>query len=93
MKFMITWKIRPGSYKPAVEEFLRAGAPAPRGLESIGRWHAPGSTLGWHLVQGNDATALAQHVAEWANLVDLEVTPVLEDADASAGLSRVYAKR
>jgi hypothetical protein len=43
MKFMISWKIPPGSHKPAAEGFLRSGAPPPPGLKMIGRWHAPGS--------------------------------------------------
>jgi len=89
MKFMVTWKISPGSYKPAIENFLSSGAPAPPGMKTVGRWHTPGSSCGWHLVEG-DAGALAQHVAEWANLVELQVSPVIEDAEAAASLSKVY---
>jgi hypothetical protein len=91
MKFMITWKGLPGNYKPAVESFLRGGAPAPSGLKTVGRWHSPGSTLGWHLVEG-DIVALAQHVAEWANLLELEVSPVIEDAEAATAASKVFGK-
>lgn len=93
MKFMIVWKTVPGSYKPAVEEFLRAGGPVPPGIKSVGRWHTPGSTLGWHLVEGNDLTAVAQHVAEWGNLLELEIYPVIEDAEAGAAASKVYGKK
>ena len=92
MKFMIAWKILPGSYKPAVESFLKGGGPVPPGLKTVGRWHAPGSAYGWHLVEGNDGAALAQHVAEWANLLEQEVTPVLEDAEASSGVAKIYGK-
>ena len=92
MKFMISWKIIPGHHKPAGRGFLKAGAPMPKGLKLIGRWHAPGSASGWAVVEGQDLTALAQHVAEWANLLELQITPVIEDADAAKALSRVYAK-
>jgi hypothetical protein len=31
-------------------------------------------------------------VAQWANLLDFETDPVLEDSDAAEALSRVYGK-
>ena len=90
MKYMIAWKIPPGCHKPAAESFLSSGAPMPPGLKSLGRWHAPGSAYGWLLVEGDDAVALAEHVAQWANLLELQVTPVIEDDEAASGMSRVY---
>jgi hypothetical protein len=92
MKYMISWKIAPGHHKPAGKAFLKGGAPMPKGLSLIGRWHAPGSGYGWALVEGQDSTALAQHIAEWANLLEFQITPVIEDADAAKALSRVYGK-
>ena len=92
MKFMIVWKTVPGSYKPAVESFLRGGAPLPPGLKRVGRWHVPGSTLGWHLMEGDDLTAVAQHVAEWANVLEIKTYPVIEDAEAASAASKVFGK-
>ena len=92
MKYMIKWQIPTGTYQASIERFLKQGAPPPPGMKTVGRWHAPGSTYGWHLVEGNDSVALAQHVAEWAALIELEVTPVIEDADAANALSKVYGK-
>ena len=59
MKFMITWKIQPGCHKPATERFLSGGAPVPPELKTVGRWHVPGSVMGWLLVEGDDSVALA----------------------------------
>jgi hypothetical protein len=47
---------------------------------------------GWALVEGEDPKALAQHIAEWADLIEFQITPVLEDEDAAQGLSKAYAK-
>ena len=90
MKYMITWTIPPDTYKEAVEIFLSTGAPMPEGLNSLGRWHAPGSSYGWVLVETEDAVTLAQHMTEWANLLDLQVTPVIEDEEAAKAASKVY---
>lgn len=89
---MIAWKIPPSSYKATIEGFLGGGAPVPSGMKTVGRWHTPGSVSGWHLVEGDDLEALAQHVAEWGALIDLEVSPVIEDEAAASSLSKVYGK-
>ncbi len=92
MKVMIVWRTQPGKYKAAVENFLNTGGPMPAGMKTVGRWHTPGSTLGWHLVEGNDLTALAQHVAEWADLLEIETYPVIEDPEAASAATKVFRK-
>jgi hypothetical protein len=37
-------------------------------------------------------TAIAEHVAEWADVIDVEVHPVIEDAAAAEAASRVFGK-
>ena len=90
MKYMIEWRIPTGSHRAAADAFLSGGAPVPESLTVIGRWHAPGSAKGWIVVEGNDEVALAQHAGEWANLLEIEVTPVLGDEAAAQGLRRAY---
>ena len=87
---MVTWTIPTASYKKAVETFLSSGAPMPEGLTSLGRWHAPGSVNGWLLVETEDAVALAQHMAEWASMLELKITPVVGDEEAASAASKVY---
>jgi len=58
----------------------------------IGRWHAPGSVRGWLLVEANDPKPLYEHAAQWANLLDVQVTPIVEDNEAAQALSKVYGK-
>jgi hypothetical protein len=92
MQFMVSWKIAPGHHKLAAHAFLKSGAPTPKGLSVIGRWHAPGSACGWAVLEGQDVTVLAQHIAQWANLLEFQITPVISDTDAGKALSRVYRK-
>ena len=94
MKFMIEWKISSSSYKATIEAFGLSPVPSrhvAQGMTSLGRWHSPGSVRGWHLVEG-DPVAIADHVAQWAPLAELEITPVLEDEDAAKGLSAVFGQ-
>jgi hypothetical protein len=92
MKIMIVWRTVPGKYKTAVEQFLRTGGSVPAGAKTLGRWHVPGSILGWHLVEATDLTAVAQHVAEWADYLECEVYPVVEDVESAAAAQRVFGK-
>ena len=92
MKYMVTWKISPENYKAAVKRFLKTGAPAPKGLKTLGRWHTAGSACGFHLVEGSDA-ALAEINAEWADLLDLQTVPVVEDDVAGAVAAKVIGRK
>lgn len=91
MKIMIVWKTLPGKYKAAVDQFLTTGGPVPAGAKTVGRWHVPGSMLGWHLVEG-DLTAVAQHAAEWADMLELELYPVVEDPEAATAARKAFGK-
>ena len=82
----------PGKYKVAVEQFLKTGGALPAGTKSLGRWHVPGSTLGWHLIEASDLTALAESSAEWADVLELETYPVIEDAEAGAAAKKAFGK-
>ncbi len=92
MKVMVVWKTVPGKYKTALEQFLKSGGPVPAGAKTLGRWHVPGSILGWHLIEAKDLTGVAQHAAEWADVLELEIYPVIEDAEAGAAAKKVYGK-
>ena len=92
MKFMVTWTIAPENYKAAVKRFITNGAPMPKGMKSLGRWHTAGSTRGFHLVEGSEA-AIAEDSAQWADLLDLQVVPVVEDDVAGAIGAKILAKK
>ena len=92
MKIMVVWKTVPGKYKTAIDLFLKAGGPVPAGAETVGRWHTPGSTLGWHLIEASNLTLVAQHVAEWADVLVCDVYPVIEDAEAGVAMKAVFGK-
>lgn len=92
MKIMIVWRTVPGKYKAAVEQFLRTGGPVPAGVKTLGRWHVPGSILGWHVVEATDLTAVAQNMSEWADYLECEVYPVIEDAEAAAAAKNAFGK-
>jgi hypothetical protein len=92
VRFMLTWRTRPGLYKAAFQQFLDTGGPPPAGVKQVARYHVPGSVLGWHVLETDDMTALAEHVNHWGDLIDIELNPVVEDAEAAEAAARVFGK-
>jgi hypothetical protein len=88
MKFMMTWKIPPTQMASAVARFLKTGGTPPKGIKMLGRWHGAG--LGFALADSKDGKALYEWIAEWSDLLDMSVQPVVEDREAAAVLRRVY---
>jgi len=92
VRFMLTWRTRPGLYKAAFQQFLDTGGPPPTGVKQVARYHVPGSVLGWHVLETDDMTALAEHVNHWGDLIDIELNPVVEDTEAAEAAARVFGK-
>jgi uncharacterized protein DUF3303 len=92
MKFMHTWSLRPGKAAEVIARFLNTGAPAPSGNKIIGRWHKVDMSGGFLLTEADDPRALLESAAEWADLIDIQSSVVVEDADAGAVLGKLFKK-
>ena len=90
MKIMLQWKFLPGCYENGMREFVKTGAPSPAGLKTIGRWHSPGSSSGFHLVEG-DPTVVAELTSQWSGLADIQATPVIDDEESLTALRKVFS--
>jgi hypothetical protein len=82
MKFMVSWKLPQGTYQPAIERFLATGGMPPKGVKMIGRWHGA-STKGVAIAESNDAKAIYAWAATWADMIEIDVTPCLDDGEAA----------
>jgi hypothetical protein len=52
----------------------------------IGRWHEMGTGDGFALFETDDSTSLASYTMVWADLVDQQIVPVIEDDDVKRAL-------
>lgn len=86
MKYILTWTVSPSSFRPAAARFLQTGGTPPAGVELLGRWHGMNGT-GFAIAESNDANAMYQFQAQWADLLEISVTPCVEDAEAGAVLA------
>ena len=91
MKYILSWIVPPTAFRATVSRFLETGGAPPKGVELLGRWHGMNGH-GFAIAESNDAKALYEFQARWADVLEISVTPCVEDADAGAVLSSVIGR-
>jgi hypothetical protein len=92
MKFMTTWAPFPGATKECVEKFLAGEAAPQEGVTLLGRWHKVDCSGGFSLYETDNPALLYKGSARWADLMELTVVPVIEDADAGPIMAAQFGK-
>jgi hypothetical protein len=93
MKFMMTYEIGPEGWDRAVKRFLDTGGLPPAGVKMLGRWNSAAGRYGFILLEGNDPSAIYRFSAEWNDVCNLRVTPVIEDEEAAKVLGSLKKKK
>jgi len=88
MKFMVTWKLRPES-RTDCARFARITPEEERKawegqISLIGRWHDPIRRTGVLICESDNAEALSRWALDWNSGIDLDIAPVLDDAEIKA---------
>lgn len=84
---MVTFPLTHHAYKERIARFLETGAPAPEGVTILGRWFTAAQSRGFMVVETEDSKLLFKFTAEWADIMDFEIYPVVNDEEAGAILS------
>lgn len=86
MKYIVSWNLPHATFNATVARFLETGGAPPKGVEIVGRWHGSDGT-GVAIVESIDAKAIFLFRAMWADLINITVTPCLDDAEAGPVLA------
>jgi hypothetical protein len=89
MKFILGWRVRPEKLQETINYWFTTGEQLPAGVTTVARYHRADLSGGIHIVDSNDAAAIAQYLPQWADKLDLEATAVIEDADAVTAYSKI----
>jgi hypothetical protein len=81
MKYITHWRIPPSSIDAAIKKFLETGGAPPKGVKMLGRWHGMNGQ-GFAISESDDAKPMYEWYAQWANVMEITVTPCVEDAEA-----------
>ncbi len=77
MLFMVVEKFRNQDAKSAYRRFRDMGRVMPEGLSYVGSWTTADLGRCFQLMQTDDVTLLQKWVADWADLVEFEIVPVV----------------
>lgn len=85
---MIIEHFRNGDPVPVYRRFRERGRLAPEGLQYVESWVTEDLAHCYQLMECEDRALLDEWMAQWADLTEFEVLPVITSAQAS---SRVHA--
>ena len=89
MKYMVTFSLPSATFHARVKRFLETGGLPPLGVTMHGRWHSLGGDKGFVLASSDDPKGIYEWIGQWADLMDFNAVPVLDDADAAAVLKTI----
>lgn len=87
MLFLIIERFRGGDPVPVYRRFREKGRLAPDGLTYVSSWVTEDLGRCYQVMETADRALLDQWMAQWADLVDFEVIPVITSPEASAAVS------
>ena len=87
MLFMIVERFKDGDPLPVYRRFRDRGRLAPPGLDYLGSWVSSDLTTCFQVMEAPERALLDQWIAQWEDLVDFEVVPVMTSAEAVAAVT------
>lgn len=84
MLFMIIEHFRNGDAVPVYRRFRERGRLAPEGLNYINSWVTPDLTTCYQVMECDDRALLDEWLANWADIVEFDVHPVITSPEAAA---------
>jgi hypothetical protein len=82
--FMIVEHYKDGDPGPVYERFRARGRLAPDGLRYVSSWVDEPVQRCFQVMEAPDRRLVDAWIAEWSDLVDFEVIPVITSAEAAA---------
>jgi hypothetical protein len=84
MLFMVIENFRDGDALPVYRRFRDQGRLAPDGLRYVASWVTKDLRRCFQIMECEDPSLLAQWMAQWADLTEFDVIPVIASAEAVA---------
>lgn len=83
---MVIERFRGGDPAPVYRRFRDRGRMAPDGLAYVSSWVTDDLTTCYQVMECDDRALLDQWIAQWSDIVDFEVRPVMTSAEAAAAV-------
>ena len=79
MLFKFAWTHSPQARNNTIKQFMATGGMPPEVAKLVSRYHNVDETGGFAIVESSDASALADYALDWNGLIEINITPLLDD--------------
>ncbi len=86
MQFMVVERFRNQDAKAIYARLNERGRMMPEGLTYVSSWVSADLVRCFQLMETDDITLLQRWVANWSDLMECEITPVVHGADTRAAI-------
>jgi len=86
--YMVIENFKNGDAVPVYRRFRNRGRLAPAGLSYVSSWVNEKLDHCYQLMETEDRALLDQWIANWSDIVDFEVHPVISSEEASAKIGQ-----
>ncbi len=83
MLYMVIERFRAGNPKPVYARFAAKGRMLPEGVDYQASWVTEDGAVCYQVMKAANRALLDRWMANWADLVDFEVVPVVTSAEAA----------
>ena len=87
MQYVVIENFHGGDPVPVYQRFRERGRIAPEGLTYVASWITEDLSRCYQVMETDDRALLDAWIAQWDDLVDFEVLPVLSSAEVQAKLA------
>jgi Protein of unknown function (DUF3303) len=87
MLFMVVERFRNQDAKAVYRRFRDKGRMMPDGLAFVGSWVTADVARCFQLMECDDVTLLQRWVAQWSDLIEFEIVPVVAGKETGAALA------
>ena len=87
MRYMVIERYRNGDAVPVYQRFRDQGRMAPEGLTYVESWVDEPMRVCYQLMETDDRALLDAWMANWSDIVDFEVHPVISSPEAAARIA------
>ncbi|MBV9014843.1 MAG: DUF3303 family protein [Alphaproteobacteria bacterium] len=88
MLFMVIERFRDQNAKAIYSRFREKGRLMPDGISFVDSWVTADLSRCFQIMKCDDITLLQRWAAEWSDLIDFEIAPVVPGQDTGAALAQ-----
>ena len=90
MLFKRDWTHSPDARDKKIKQFMETGGMPPENVGLISRYHNIDGTGGFAILESTDAAALADYALDWNGLIEIVITPIMNDETIGSVLGKKF---